>query len=178
MHSKPIFLFFLDHEIHILFGLEKAYGKQRVFDDLMMATKIAFLLTEDSVLIPASNYFESDFSFSLLNKLGASKATEAGYLKLLSSSYSLEELLQKKKEEHGEAITKSGYHYVDFIYPQKEIYLPGTLIKRDKSASIDIRGVMLSDEGITKLGKTIFEAFPGEYNPTELERIIQNIPQG
>ena len=96
MCAKSIFLFFLDHEIHVLFGLEKAYGEQRVFEELMMATKVAFLLCEDSVLIPASNYFESDFSFKLLNRIGANRAREAGYLKLLSSSYSLEEFLQKK----------------------------------------------------------------------------------
>lgn len=178
MRPKSIFLFFLDHEIHVLFGLEKAYGKQRVYDELSMATKIAFILSEDNILVPASNFFESDFSFSLLNTLGADKTNEAGYLKLLTSSYSLDELLQKKKDEHGESITNTGYHYVDFLYPQKEIYLPGTLLKRDKSASLDIRSAWLSDDGITKLGKTIYEAFPGEYSPTELERIIESIPQG
>ena len=177
MYAKSIFLFFLDHEIHILFGLEKAYGKQRVFDELMMATKIAFLLCEDSILVPASNFFESDFSFNLLNVLGAQKASEAGFVKLLSSSYNLEEFLQKKKDEHGESINKVGYHYSDFLYPKKEIFLPGHLVKRDRSASVDIKKVWLSDDGIAKLGETIYNAFPEQYNPTELENIIAGIPQ-
>ena len=96
MRPKSIFLFFLDHEIQILFGLEKNYGKQRVYSELMMATKIAFLLCEESILVPASNYFESDLSYNILKLFESNIVGEAGDLKLLSSSYSLEEFLQKK----------------------------------------------------------------------------------
>ena len=176
MIAKSIYLFFLDHEIHQLFGIEKAYGKQRVYNDLMMATKIALLICEESILVPASNYFESDFSFKLLNALGTSKANEAGYIRLLTSSYNLDELLHKKEEEHGESITKVGYHYVDFLDPKEEIYLPGSLVKREKSASLDIRKVWLSETGIEKLGKTIYSEFPDEYTAIELEKIISGIP--
>lgn len=177
MCAKSIFLFFLDHEIHLLFGLEKAYGKQRVFNELMMATKIALLLCEESILVPASNYFESDFSFALLNSLGTSRVNEAGYIRLLTSSYNLDELLHKKEEEHGDFFTKAGYHYGDFLNPTKEIFLPGNLIKRDNSASIDIQKVWLSEAGITKLGKSIYSVFPDDYNPTELEKLISDIPE-
>ena len=177
MRPKSIFLFFLDHEIQILFGLEKNYGKQRVYSELMMATKIAFLLCEESILVPASNYFESDLSFNILKLFESNIVGEAGDLKLLSSSYSLEEFLQKKSEEHGEFIGNPGYHYIDFIYPEKEIYLPGHLLKRDKSASIDIRKAWLSGEGITKLGKLIYDSFPDEYSAAELEATIASIPE-
>ena len=47
MAPKSIFCFFLDHEVHKLFGIERQYGKERVFNQLMMATKIAFLLCEE-----------------------------------------------------------------------------------------------------------------------------------
>lgn len=174
MAPKSIFCFFLDHEVHKLFGIERQYGKERVFSELMMATKLAFLLCEESILVPASNYFESDFSFKLLNSLCAGTMQNLGVVKLVSSSNSLEELLKKKSDEHEEMISREGYHYGEFINQQQELFLPGILIKRERSASSDIRQAWYSN--IDSLGRGIADQFPDIYSAKELERTLAQIP--
>lgn len=176
MKQKNIFLFFLDNEIHRLFGITRAHGKSNVYSQLLLATKMGILFCEESVLIPASNYFESDYSFKLLNQLSSSKLQYPGIIKLISSSYNIDELLPKKIEEHGDCIVSEGYHYNEFLNPRKQIVLPGSLIKRTRSASRDIKSVWKSDTGITKLGKEVYDLFPGHYTVSEVENLIQDIP--
>lgn len=174
MAPKSIFCFFLDHEVHKLFGIERQYGKERVFNQLMMATKLAFLLCEESILVPASNYFESDFSFRLLNSMCSGTMQNLGIVKLVSSSNSLEELLRKKSDEHEEMISHEGYHYGEFINQQQDVYLPGTLIKRESSASSDIKHAWY--KSIDTIGKGIYKQFPDVYSAKELERTLAQIP--
>lgn len=170
-----IFLYHLDYELQKLFGIEKKMRPEMIREEFMMVVKVAFLLCEQSLIIPASNYFESDYGFSLLNILNSSPSN-GDVIKLTSSSFSIEEFLEKKKVEQGDNIDKEGYHYVDFIIPQKDIYIPGKMIKRKSSASLDIKAAMLSDAGRNSLERTIFEAFPGQYSASQLEKIIEDIP--
>ena len=176
LKPKCIFLFFLDNEIHRLFGITRAYGEKNVFSKLMLATKMGLLLCEECVLIPVSNYFESDYSFRLLNGLYSRKAYDLGLIKLISSAYNLEELLQKKNEEHGDNVFSKGYHYKDYLYPRKKLILPGTLIKRSRSASLDIKSAWTSEKGISVLGTEVYNRFEGLYSASEIERIIQEVP--
>lgn len=96
MKVDKIFLYHLDFEIQKLFGLEKTYKPKEIFECFSSVTKIAYLLCDKSILIPASHYFESDFAYQLLNGIGTPNMRKAGSIQLLSSSYNIMELLGKR----------------------------------------------------------------------------------
>lgn len=173
---KNIYLYHLDYEIQTLFCLERSHDKRQIDEAFEMVTKMAVLLCEDSVIFPASNYFESDFAFNMLNNISGSDLLGPECFKLISSSYNIDELLDRKRIQHGENLGKGGYHYFDFIFPEKKICLPGTLVKRNSSASLDIKSAILSDKGRNELARTIYKAFPKEYQASKVEQIIADIP--
>lgn len=175
--KNNIFLFHLDNEIHKLFGLNKAYRQEQIYEACLMVTKVAFLLCEDCVYVPASNYFEADVSFDVLNGLKIDNLFGAEYFRLVSSSYSLEELLQKKQIQHGDELSTIGYHYIDFLQEDAELYLPGTLTKRENSASLDIKKAWISDKGVEELSEKIYVKLPGRFSTNQLEIIINEIPE-
>ena len=177
-HMKNnIFLFHLDNEIHKLFGLNNTYRQEQIYEACMMVTKVAFLLCEDCVYVPASNYFEADVSFDVLNGLKIDNLVGAECFRLISSSYSLEELLQKKRIQHGEELGAIGYHYIDFLQNEARSYLPGMLTKRKNSASADIEKAWMSGEGIEELAEIIYTKLPGRFSANQLEIIISEIPE-
>lgn len=174
--NNNIFLFHLDNEIHKLFGLKKSYRHEQIYEVCMMVTKVAFLLCDECVYIPASNYFEADVSFDVLNGLKIDNLFGAEYFRLVSSSYSLDELLQKKRIQHGDELGAFGYHYRDFLQDENTLYLPGILTKRNKSASSDIEKVWASGKGISELSANIYTNLPGRFSAIQLEDTIGGIP--
>ena len=171
---KSIYLYHLDYEIQTLFALNKTYSRETIYNAFMMVTKMAILLCEDSIIMPASNYFESDFAFSMLNEMNDSNFDSPEFLKLVSSSFNFNEIIEKKKIQHGEYF--ENYHYVDFVIPEKKVYLPGTLIKRKNSASLDIKKVWMSEEGQNRLVDMITKKYPNEFNSEKLGEIIYDVP--
>ena len=131
MRIDNIFIYHLDYELQELFHLTKAYNYKQIYSCFNLVTRMAFLLCDKSILIPASNYFESNIAFSILNRLCSLNINKLGTIKLISSSYNLDELLDKKIIQHGNSIKKGGYHYIDFIENKKKICLPGTMKKRE-----------------------------------------------
>lgn len=142
MITRSIFIYYLDYEIQKLFDLKRTYGYKRTYNCLSLITRIAYLVSSEELLLPASNYFESDIAFNIVNSLKA--LSDFGYIKLLSSSYNLSDLLDVKKEQHEENIDKPGYHYIDYISPKKQLILPGKMVKRYSSASEDIKNAWLN----------------------------------
>lgn len=136
MQTKNVFVYHLDNELQKLFSLPR-YNYANLYAVFKLATRIAFLICKDKILIPASNYFESDLSFRILNELR--DLNRFGAISLVSSSHNIDELLRKKGFQHGDCFSLSNYHYLDFLDDKQTIELPGTLIKRERSASLDIK---------------------------------------
>ena len=172
---KSIYLYHLDNEVHKLCGISGKIQKS-IADSFMMVTKVAFLLCEESLIIPVSNYFESDYTYHLFDDLKAAKIRDLGIIKFASSSYSIQELLIKKQLEHGDNFSNNGYHYAEFLDPTHNMDIPGNLIKRNRSASIDIKNSWISDSGMKSLEKRIYSRFPGIYKAGSLEQLIGDIP--
>ncbi len=136
MIVKDVFIYHLDNELQKLFSLNR-YNRNYLYSMFKSITRVAFLVCEKRLLIPASNYFESDLSFRILNEL--KELNEIGAIILISSSRNIDELMAKKINQHGNNISLPNYHYRDFLGDNRKIILPGTLKKRERSASSDIK---------------------------------------
>ncbi|NSK36941.1 5'-methylthioadenosine/S-adenosylhomocysteine nucleosidase [Blautia schinkii] len=176
MRIDNIFIYHLDYELQELFHLTKAYSYKKIYSCFNLVTRMAFLLCDKSILIPASNYFESNIAFSILNRLCSLSVNKLDTIKLVSSSYNLDELLDKKIIQHGNSIKTDGYHYVDFIENKKNICLPGTMKKRNASASKDIQVAWLKNEGIEVMAKKIYEIVSGCHKASAIEDKLFSIP--
>ncbi len=177
MRIDNIFIYHLDYELQELFHLTKAYTYKQIYSCFNVVTRMAFLLCDKSILIPASNYFESDIAFSILNRLCSLNINKLGTIKLISSSYNLDELLDKKMIQHGKSIKTSGYHYIDFIENQKKICLPGTMKKRVASASKDIQAAWLNDKGIEMMADRIYKIVSNHYKASAIEDKLLSVPR-
>lgn len=176
MRIDNIFIYHLDYELQELFHLTKAYTYKQIYSCFNLVTRLAFLLCDKSVLIPASNYFESDIAFSILNRLYSLNIYKLDTIKLISSSYNLDELLDKKIIQHGNSIKISGYHYIDFIENKKKICLPGTLKKREASASKDIKVAWLNDKGIEIMANRIYGIVSDYHKALTIEDKLLSVP--
>lgn len=176
MRIDNIFIYHLDYELQELFHLTKAYNYKQIYSCFNLVTRMAFLLCDKSILIPASNYFESNIAFSILNRLCSLNINKLGTIKLISSSYNLDELLDKKIIQHGNSIQKSGYHYIDFIENKKKICLPGTMKKREASASKDIQAAWLNDKGIEIMANRIYEIASDYNKASTIEDKLRSVP--
>ena len=136
MEKHNFFLYHLDNELQKLFAL-KTYNHRVLLENFNLIIKLAFLLCNDTLYIPASNYFESDLSFNSLNNF--KELSEIGAIQLVSSSYNLDEFLERKVNQFKGEILFENYHYSDFLNIENEIVLPGQMKKRDGSASKDIK---------------------------------------
>ena len=176
MRIDNIFIYHLDYELQELFHLNKAYTYKMIYSCFNLVTRMAFLLCNKSILIPASNYFESNIAFSILNRLCSLNINKFGTIKLLSSSYNLEEMLDKKIIQHGNSIKTSGYHYIDFIENKKKICLPGTMEKREASASKDIQNAWLQDKGIEIMAGRIYDIIADHHKASAVEDKLFSVP--
>lgn len=129
MITKDVFIYHLDNELQKLFSLDK-YNRNYLYSIFKSITRVAFLVCKEKILIPASNYFESDVSFRILNELR--ELNDIGAIIFVSSSHNIDELIAKKIDQHGENISLSQYHYREFLSDNRGIILPGTLKKRER----------------------------------------------
>lgn len=173
MIVKNIFIYHLDHELHKLFALDKAYSLNDIYCAFNRVTRLAFLLSRENLLIPASNYFESDIAFKIINSLNF--LNQFGYIKFISSSYNLNDLHYKKIAQHGDNIYLSSYHYKDFLESQSPISLPGTLVKRANSASSDIKSAWLESIDDGAIWQELFKVSKSK-KPSIFEKEISKMP--
>ncbi|MBD2286156.1 hypothetical protein ACN23B_13515 [Anabaena sp. FACHB-709] len=126
----------MDNELITLFGIKQS-GKisKKIYQELRLSTRLAFLLCSDKVVIPASNYFESPFAKKILDEL--QEFSEFGYLGLISSSMNVLEFVEKKKEQY--STDRNRYPiYFKSLESQSSLSISATWIPRNKSATEDI----------------------------------------
>lgn len=136
MIAKNIFIYHLDNELEKLFSLDK-YDSDMVYNSFKLIIKVAFLLCKDHLIIPAANYFESKYGYRILNEF--QELREINAIRLISSSYNIDDLIDSKKKQYGEKILLNKFQYGSIIKQEKELILPGSLTKRTRSASADIK---------------------------------------
>ncbi len=66
---KKVFLHYLDNAVIDQYELTKRYKEEKIIDDFILATRIAFLLVEEYLIIPNSFYFENKIAYEVINKL-------------------------------------------------------------------------------------------------------------
>lgn len=174
MITNNIFLYHLDYEMHKLFHIRATYSQQTIYNCFKLITRLAYLLSTESIIIPASNYFESDIAFRIINELAP--LNEFGVLKLTSSSLTLEDLLAKKSIQHSSP--SQHYHYDDFRNQDREtpLYLPGSLIKRERSASTDIRQAWLESIGKGSDWANLYKTMRRNVSIDGFESVMYSVP--
>lgn len=174
MVVKDIFIYHLDNELQKLFSLDR-YNCDYLYSIFKSITRVAFLVCEKRLLIPASNYFESDLSFRILNEL--KELNEIGAIILISSSRNIDELMTKKINQHGDNISLLHYHYRDFLDDNQKIILPGTLKKRERSASSDIKSGWYSSINNSETRNALANFSLDTISASKFEDILYEVPQ-
>lgn len=173
MMLKDVFVYHLDNELQKLFSLNR-YNYDHLYAVLKLATRVAFLICNEKVLIPASNYFESDLSFKILNEL--KEINEIGAIDLISSSHNIVELLSKKVDQHGDNISLPHYHYRDFLNDSHKIILPGTLRKRERSSSLDIKAGWYTSINNSEVKNALARLSKDTITASKYEDILYEVP--
>lgn len=174
MMFKNIFVYHLDNELQKLFSLNQ-YNYDYLYSSLKLLTRVAFLICKEKILIPASNYFESDLSFRILNEL--KELNEIGAINLISSSHNIVELLNKKVSQHGDNILLPHYHYRDFLNDGQKIILPGTLRKRERSASSDIKTSWYTSINNSEMKNALARLLKDTITVSRYEDMLYEVPQ-
>ena len=173
MQQRDVFLYHLDNEVQKLFSIEY-YNMQHVEREFEVVTKVGFLICKNAIYIPASNYFESDLAYNILNKLKDFRTV--GAIKLLSSSYNLKEFLSKKSIQYGEAIVPPVFHYKDFYDPGKESSLPGQMKKRKSSATDDIKASWYRNLSNSEFKEELYRLHSNEITASKFEDSLYEMP--
>lgn len=174
METKDIFLYHLDNELQKLFRLNR-YNYKLLYTSFKLVVRVAFLVCKKKILIPASNYFESDIAFKILNELR--ELNDIGAISLISSSHNIDALLKKKLRQHGNNISLSHYHYADFLNESQDIVLPGTLTKRGRSATIDIKSEWYSTIADSSMKNELFNLSLNTTKASQFEDILYEVPR-
>lgn len=172
MMGKDVFVYHLDNELQKLFALNH-YNSHDLYSKFCLITKVAFLICKNKILIPASNFFESDISFKILNDL--KELNEIGAVSLICSSQNIEELLAKKVYQHEENLSAANFHYKDFI-DNDNIILPGNLTKRENSASKDIKKAWYQFIADPMVEDKLFSFATNNIGASEFEDLLYEIP--
>lgn len=172
MIPKAVFIYHLDNEVQKLFSLGK-YRADYLYETFKLITKVAFLVCE-KLIIPASHFFESQLSSKILWEL--KDLNEICAIDLISSSNNINELLHKKEQQHGSNIRSPGYTYHKYLVPEKQIVLPGTLKKRARSASSDIRNGWLDSINDSAIANEFFKLSDGTISASKFENTLFDVP--
>lgn len=175
MITNNIFLYHLDHELHKLCRIHITHDPIEIYNCFKFITRLAFLLSTESIIIPASNYFESDISYKIINEL--KPLNPLGVIKLATSSLNLVELLNKKSVQHPSPNNR--YFYDDFRNQESDtpLYLPGTLITRVKSASEDIKEEWRNSIGKnSSWAKELYKTVQRNVSIDEFEKLMYSVP--
>lgn len=131
-----IFIHYLDMEFIKLFKLIETHGEQKIFEEFQLATRLACLLANQKIVIPASNYFESNIANKIINDIRPFR--DLGYISLVSSSINMIDFINKKKEQYCDDTSRYPLYFQEFS--KNGIILPvnGTWVKRNNSATEDI----------------------------------------
>ena len=90
-----IFIHYLDKELLDMYTT--SYYSEKIIEKVILSIKVALLLIENDeyIYVPASNYFESQLAKDVLDAFG--DIIDLNFVKLISSSNSLNEFIEKKK---------------------------------------------------------------------------------
>ena len=138
LNIDTILLHFLDNEVIDFFDLHnRCKQNPKIYQELRLATKIAFLICRDKVIIPASHYYESLFAKNILDEFIDLITSGHGYCGLISSSASYSEFLEKKREQY--SIAPNRYPiYFDSSDSSSKLIKSAQWIPRKRSATSDI----------------------------------------
>lgn len=175
MYTDDIFIYHLDGELIKLYISPSRYRMTEVKVELDRILRVAFLLCKKRLLIPISSFFESDIAFHSI--LSFEPLIKYNVIHLISTSGNLKLLLEKKQREHGDNISSSQFHYIDFLKHDSGIYLPGTLSKRQRSSSKDIMSSWLSSIGNMDIWAPYFEQIDYSDRYTSFENKLARIPE-
>lgn len=173
MIAKDIFVYHLDNEMQKLFCLNQ-FNSFELYEVFKLITRVAFLICDERILIPASNYFESDLAFKIINEL--KELNEIGAISLISSSHNLNELLNKKTIQHGDNILLPDFHYKEFLGEQREL-LPAKLIKRERSASSDIKLGWYNSINNSEIRNSLVKFLSDTIKLTKFDDILYDVPR-
>lgn len=170
-----IFIYHLDAELLKLYINPSHYNLKDVSDTFSLVLRIAFLLCKKSLLIPASNFFESDMAFNNISFF--SPLLKYDTIHFLSNSGSLELLLKKKKIEHEGNTTSTNFHYDDYYENKNGLYLPGTIHQRTRSASNEIKKSWLHSIGDPIIWDPYFISIDHALPRLKFEKKLAKIPE-
>jgi hypothetical protein len=170
---KNIFIHFLDHELIELFELENHPRKTYIFQEFRFAVRLALLLCENSIVIPASNYFESLFAQQLLGEV--KEFGELGYINFVSSSLNISEFIYKKQSQY----SADKDRYPIYFNPSSSNLLSSIQIKwllRTKSSTSDIKSYWIDNIGNSAVWSKIYKL--SNANSTEqFESELLKVPE-
>ncbi|MDR0917763.1 MAG: hypothetical protein LBM93_00710, partial [Oscillospiraceae bacterium] len=172
MISDNIFVHFLDAELQKLY-INSSYNPININRFFKTAMFLAFLLAKEKIIIPISNYFESDIAFNLVNYFQS--ISEHNCIEFASTAPDLNSLLNKKQVEHRNNFEKKGFHYADFLQSDTEIYLPATLKQRRISSSQYIKEDWLSLIGKDETWRELSRTLPN-IKYSDLEYRLESVP--
>jgi len=93
-----IFIQYLNPEMLLLYGITRSLGHSVIYREAMKLTKYALLLSQDSIVLPASYLFEVPFIEAFVRELSPLRSN--GLLYFASSRADLEEYVEKKRTEY------------------------------------------------------------------------------
>lgn len=175
MLVDDIFIYHLDAELIKLYIKPSRYNQIDVDETFDCILKVAFLLCKNQLLIPASNFFESDGAFKSISYFAPLQ--KYNVIRLVSTSGDLESLLKKKENEHGENVLSEAYHYKEYIRNDNGLYLPGTLSKRKRSSSKDIEEGWLNSIGDSNIWQPYFDQIEFVGSFSEFDQELALIPE-
>ena len=174
MDLEDIFIYHLDAELQKLYIRSSRYKPDYVKKAFTSVLRLAFLLCRKRLLIPASHFFESHIGYELISFF--EPLLQYDVIHLLSKSGNLDLLLQRKREEYEENYQSNEFHYAQFD-KEKGLYLPATLLKREKSSSKELKNEWINSIGNMNVWKPYFDEIDYLESYSGLEKKISKIPE-
>lgn len=129
-----IFIHYLDKELLDMYTT--SYYSEKIIEKVILSIKVALLLIENDeyIYVPASNYFESQLAKDVLDAFG--DIIDLNFVKLISSSNSLNEFIEKKKIVYPSLYSAEQIEEENNKIIEKNV--PGIWTQRSNSATNDI----------------------------------------
>ena len=166
---ERIFIHYLDKYVLDLFSFRNSH---LITKELRFATRLAFLLCSDHIIIPASNYFETQIAKTIIDEY--QDFVKFGYLEFASSSINLEEFFVEKQIQY--SVDKNLYplYFPDTSKNLNDI-IPAKWVPRNRDATEDIAKFWLESIGNPKIWERFFK-LGGHDNIEKFENELSEIP--
>lgn len=168
--KRNIFIYHLDNELHKLTSLER-FSRHDVMWHFESIIRLAFLLTDESVIIPFSNYMESQFSFQIMRKLWDLTEFHYGNITFVSTASNIDEILEKKEKQYGKET------FNNFEYKSLTQDAPSLSFREKKvSPTKDIKKAWMSSVIDGDIIKKVIQDFPVGVPYSSMENALSRIP--